>query len=106
MMEAIFFLLRVPVYIIGLVLCVAILPFDFAFLFLIEHLGSHALIIVLRVLGAPFVIVGAAWFDRSSWPNYLKKWEQAHNSIKPDWNRPIKRLTELTTWLTEGPGSN
>lgn len=102
-MEVIFFLLRLPVYLIGLVLCLFMLPFDFAYLFLVD-IASNAFIFVLRALGAPFIIIASAWFDRSSWPNYLKAWEKEHNSVKPDWNRPIRRLNELTTWLTEGPG--
>ena len=100
-MEAIFFILRVPIYLIGLILCIIILPFDYVIL-AIEYC-SHIFIAVFRTLGAPFVIIGSAWFDRSSWPNYVKEWQKAHESVDPDWKRPLKRFSELSTWLTDGP---
>ena len=102
-MEAIFFLLRVPVYLAGVVLCIFILPIDFAFLLLVEQVGTHAFIGITKTVGAPFVIVSSAWFDRNSWPRYLKEWQEAHNSVKPDWERPMRRFGELNAWLVEGP---
>ena len=99
-----FLLLRTPVYAVGIFLCILIAPLDYAFLFFIEHIGAHAFIGVTRALGAPFVVISSAWFDRNSWPSYLSAWEDAHNAVKPDWDRPTKRFSELTKWLSGGHG--
>ena len=96
-----FILIRSPAYAAGIALCALITPFDYAFLFLIEHIGTHTFIGFTRTLGAPFVVVSSAWFDRESWPRYLTAWKDAHNAVKPDWGRPIKRFSELTRWLLE-----
>ena len=102
-MEALFFLLRVPVFLIGLLLCSIVLPLDYA-LMAAALIYSHISIAVIRLFGAPFVIAYSAWLDRSAWPEYLKRWQKAHDSVNPDWERPFKRFSELSTWLTEGPG--
>lgn len=102
-MDAIFFLLRVPIFLIGIALSIIALPVDLLILIIIELFGRHLLIIILRILGMPFVIIGSAWFDRSWWPDYLKGWEKAHDSVKPDWGRPFRRFPEIMTWLIEGP---
>ena len=96
-----FLLLRSPVYAVGIVLCALITPFDYAFLFFIEHIGTHVFIGLTRALQAPFVVIGSAWFNRDSWSNYLRDWENAHNSVKPDWDRPNRRFSELTKWLSK-----
>jgi len=98
-----FILLRTPVYAVGIVLYVLITPLDYAFLFLIEHIGTHVFIGFTRTLGAPFVVFSSAWFNRESWPSYLRAWELAHRAVKPDWERPTRRFSELTRWLSEGP---
>jgi len=97
-----FFLLRVPVYVVGITLCLVILPLEYAFL-LLGEIVLHGLIAVLRTLGAPFAFLRSAWFNRSSWSDYLSGWEDQHNSVKPEWNGPIRRMKKLNRWLTEGP---
>lgn len=97
-----FLLLRSPVYIVGIGLCALITPLDWAFLIFVEYIGAHVFIAVTRTIGAPFAVVSSAWFDRGTWPRYLQSWEASHNSVKPDWNRPARRFSELTRWLSEG----
>lgn len=55
-----FLLLRAPVYGAGIVLCALILPLDYAFLFLVKHVGTHVFIGATRAIGAPFVIISSA----------------------------------------------
>lgn len=101
-MDAIFFVLRVPAYVVGLVVCVIAVPVDSGFL-AIEFVAGHAFTAVVRLFGAPFVVVWSAYFDRKLWPRYLEEWEKAHDGIDPDWDRPIRRFAELTRWLVHGP---
>ncbi len=100
-MEFIFILIRVPVFLIGLILCLVVLPFDLVFR-LIAVTGIHIIIIFFRLVGTPFVIVGSALFDRAWWPRYLKEWEEAHASLKLNLHIPFKRFPQLMTWLGEG----
>ena len=88
-----------PVYAAGVVICMVITPLDYACLFFIEHIGAHAFIGLTRTLGTPFVVISSAWFDRDSWPSFLKAWKDAHDAVKPDWERPIRRFSDLTRWL-------
>lgn len=97
-----FFLLRSPVYVAGVVLCALLAPLDYAFLLFVEYIGAHALVGITRILGAPFAVISSAWFDRNTWPIYLKNWEKSHASIEPDWKRPARRFSELTKWLSNG----
>jgi hypothetical protein len=100
--EACYFILRIPIYIVGIVICLVILPFDYACLFLIEHIGTHVFIGLTRAIGTPFVVFASAWIDRDAWGRYMNAWRRAHNDVKPDWGRPSRRLSELTRWLIEG----
>jgi hypothetical protein len=103
-METIFFLLRIPAYIIGFVICIIAIPFD-NFVSLIELVGKHALIFVFRSIGTPFVIIYSAYFDRNAWPQYQLNWQKELDDVKPDWERPFRRFPELSKWLVKGPGS-
>jgi hypothetical protein len=103
-MTALFFLVRIPAFLLGFALCLAILPFDYALLF-IQRIGGHVLTALLRTVGAPFVIVASALFSRRLWPSYLKKWQRAHREIRADWARPLKRFSELSLWLPGSPRS-
>ena len=77
-MEIIFFLLRIPAYLIGIVICIIVVPLDLFILFM--ELGvRHFFIFVFRFIGIPFVIVYSAYFDRDSWPTYQTNWQKAHD---------------------------
>jgi len=104
-MDFVFFIMRVPVYVAGLAICIIALPFDLIAL-LIEYFGIHVLITFFRVLGIPFVIVNSAYFDRDSWSRYQSNWQKAYDNIRPDWDRPFRRFPELNKWLIKGPGNN
>src|ERR1019366_2653519 len=91
-----------PVFFVGLLLCAIVLPLDYA-LMTAGMLLTHIAIALNRIFCAPFCIIYSAWFDRSAWPQYVQRWEAAHGSVKPEWERPLKRFSELSTWLTEGP---
>jgi len=100
-MNAIFFLLRFPAYLVGLVISILAIPLDILFS-LLELFGRHFFIFVFRCIGVPFVIVYSAYFDRKSWPTYQTNWQKAHDDIKPDWGRPFRRFPELGKWLRYG----
>ncbi len=102
-MEIIFFLLRIPAYLIGIVISIIALPLDLSIL-LMELGVRHFFIFIFRSIGVPFVIVYSAYFDRDSWPTYQSNWQKAHDNVKPDWDRPFRRFPELNKWLIKGPG--
>lgn len=59
-MEPLFFLIRLPFFAVGLVLCIAwdIVLFP---LLILAHAGWVLWIVVARMIGFPFRLIGASW---------------------------------------------
>lgn len=97
-MHLVFSLIRLPVAVVGAILYTLVLPVAWVF-HGVWLLGSN----VLRVLGVPFVVLGAALIEQSLWTDYLRSWPQSNREISKsmsEWG--IDKYADLLTWVTTG----
>jgi hypothetical protein len=97
-MHALAAVAKVGVFIAGLLVCLAILPFEYAFL-AVRKSAAHAWVAISRALAVPFVVFASALRDPEIWPEFLRRWRRAHQQIEYRWDWPLQRLRQLQKWL-------
>lgn len=106
-MEILFILVRLPVFLIGVVLWTGYLfvatPFVVGWFLLLNPL--------LRFLGAPFVLVGSALFGRAEdFRSYMEKtgkeWVEAVSTLPADLADLSNTYGGMWRWLLSGSNKN
>jgi hypothetical protein len=102
-MEPLFFLIRLPFFLVGLVLCIGfdIIRFPLIVAF---HIAWICWICATRMLGFPFRLIGAAWQNNSKvlTSGLNEKFDEVGRSWSSTFSNYFGNLTHLFEWQAHG----
>ena len=104
-MEAIFFVIRLPFFLIAAVVCIVFIIVGFPLAIAFHGLWL-AWIFFARLLGLPFRLIGAAWTnDKKVLTSGIEeKLEEVSTSWAKLFSDPFSSLRDLANWLEHGSG--